>query len=106
MSAGVERPSSGRWVDLEAWRYFGSCSPGQTGRLLFYGAVAAAQSLLLLPVLLLIRHAVDVVIPQREIGLLVAIGAGIFGLRVVSGAVARWLRLPRSRAQAGDAAAA
>lgn len=96
MTTRAERRPSGIF-DLEAWRYFESCSPGNTGRLLFYGAVAAAQSLLLLPVLLLIRYAIDTVIPQRQIGLLILTGAGIFALRAASGAVALWLRAAHVR---------
>src|SRR5262245_1493866 len=96
MTRPTERRPSGVF-DLEAWRYFESCSPGNAGRLLFYGVVAAVQSLLLLPVLLLIRYAVDTVIPQREVGLLVVIGAGIFALRAASGAVALWLRAAHVR---------
>jgi ABC-type multidrug transport system fused ATPase/permease subunit len=52
---------------------------------------------LLLPVLLLIRYAVDTVIPQRQIGVLVLIGAGIFGLRALNGGVALWLRAAHVR---------
>ena len=96
MTARTERRPA-RIFDLEAWRYFESCSPGNLGRLLFYGGAAAAQSLLLLPVLLLIRYAVDTVIPQQEVGLLVLIGAGIFALRAASGGVALWLRAAHVR---------
>jgi hypothetical protein len=39
-------------------------------------AVATAQALLVLPVLLLIRRAFDVVIPQRAVTHLVLIGVG------------------------------
>jgi len=65
MTAEVREPSR-RFFDLEAWRYFERCSPGKLGRLLLYGLVAAAQSLLLLPVLLLVRYAVDTAIPERK----------------------------------------
>jgi len=84
-------------IDLDAWRYFESRSPGRLGVLIVYGLVAAAQSFLLLPVLLLIRHAVDTAIPQRQIGLLIAIGAGIFALRAAGSLVALWLRAAHLR---------
>ena len=96
MTAETREPSR-RFFDLEAWRYFERCSPGQLGRLLLYGLVAAGQSLLLLPVLLLIRYSVDTAIPHKEIGLLVLIGAAIFGLRALNGAVALWLRAAHVR---------
>ena len=96
MSAPAREPSR-RMFDLEAWGYFERCSPGQVGRLLFLGLVAAAQSLLLLPVLLLIRQAIDVAIPQRQIGTLILVGAGIFALRSVGGMIALWLRAAHLR---------
>src|SRR5438552_6245216 len=92
MTVGAEREPGKRFFDLEAWRYFEGLSPGRLGILLVLGIVAAAQSLLLMPVLLLIRYAIDTVIPHRQIGLLILLGAGIFGLRALSSAIALWLR--------------
>ena len=97
MSSAAERSPSRALIDLEAWRYFESCSPGKLGVLLWFGLAAAAQSLLLLPVLLLIRHAVDTVIPQRNIALLVGIGAAIFALRAAGALGALWLRAAHVR---------
>jgi ATP-binding cassette, subfamily B, bacterial len=97
MSSAAERSPSRALIDLEAWRYFESCSSGKLGVLLWFGLAAAAQSLLLLPVLLLIRHAVDTVIPQRNIALLVGIGAAIFALRAAGALSALWLRAAHVR---------
>jgi ABC-type multidrug transport system fused ATPase/permease subunit len=97
MKAAVQHRLRWRLLDLEAWRYFESRSPGKLGVLMFYGGVAAAQSLLLLPVLLLIRYAVDTVIPHRQIGLLVQIGAAIFALRALGSLIALWLRAAHVR---------
>src|SRR5262245_19469623 len=97
MTDPAERRPSRRFLDLEAWRYFESCSPGKRGVLLFYGLVAAPQSLLLLPVLLLIRHAVDTVIPERQMWRLVEIGAAIFALRALGSLIALWLRAAHVR---------
>jgi len=97
MSSAAERSPSRALIDFEAWRYFESCSPGKLGVLLWFGLAAAAQSLLLLPVLLLIRHAVDTVIPQRNIALLVGIGAAIFALRAAGALGALWLRAAHVR---------
>jgi ATP-binding cassette subfamily B protein len=93
----TERKPSGRALDVEAWRYFERCAPGRRGILLLCGLVAAAQSLLLLPVLLLIRHAVDTVIPQRQMWRLVEIGAAIFALRALGSLIALWLRAAHVR---------
>jgi ATP-binding cassette subfamily B protein len=97
MTEGAERKPSRKVIDLEAWRYFESCSPGRRGVLLLYGLVAAAQSLLLLPVLLLIRSAVDTMIPHRQIWALVQIGAAIFALRTLGSLIALWLRAAHVR---------
>lgn len=97
MTGTSERKPSRRLLDLEAWRYFERCSPGKLGVLLFFGLVAAAQSFLLLPVLLLIRYAVDKVIPQGNIWLLAEIGAAIFALRALGSLIALWLRAAHVR---------
>jgi ABC-type multidrug transport system fused ATPase/permease subunit len=97
MTDATERKPSRKIVDLDAWRYFERCAPGKRGMLLVLGLVAAAQSLLLLPVLLLIRYAVDTVIPQRQIGRLVEIGAAIFALRALGSLIALWLRAAHVR---------
>jgi ABC-type multidrug transport system fused ATPase/permease subunit len=83
--------------DAAAWSYFERCAPGTRRRLLLLGLVGAAQSLLLLPVLLLIRYAVDQVIPGHAIGMLVWIGAAIFALRAANGGTALWLRAAQVR---------
>ena len=92
MSAEATSRPVRKFIDLEAWRYFESFLPGKLGIMIFYGIVAAAQSLLLLPILLLVRYAVDQAIPHRHLGLLVAIGAGIFVLRAIGSAITLWLR--------------
>ena len=96
-AAGTERSPSRAILDLDAWRYFARCAPGRLGVLLVLGLVAAAQSLLLLPVLLLIRHAVDTVIPGGQIVPLIQIGAAIFALRAAGSLIALWLRAAHVR---------
>ncbi len=94
----VHSPDASRsLIDVEAWRTFERSAPGLARRLLLLGAVAAAQSLLLLPVVLLIRHAVDVAMPAGNIGLLVGIGAAIFGIRFLNGGISLWLRVAHVR---------
>ena len=89
---------SRRAIDVEAWRWVERHAPGGFRAVMGYGAIAAAQSLLLLPLLLLLRHAVDVAIPRGQVGLLAAIGAGIFGLRALNSGITLWLRRRSSRA--------
>lgn len=79
-------------LDAEAWRFFASCFRGKLKILLGYAAVATAQSLLVLPVLFLIRHAFDVVIPRRNVSLLVLMGLGILAIRIANSGISLWLR--------------
>jgi ABC-type multidrug transport system fused ATPase/permease subunit len=79
-------------VDAPAWRFFASYFRGRLSILLGYAAVATAQSLLVLPVLFLIRYAFDTVIPHRDAGRLVLIGVGILAIRIANSGVSLWLR--------------
>lgn len=54
--------------------------------------MAAGQTLLIIPSLLLVKYAFDQVIPARQIPLLVLIGVAIFGLRVINSFMALWVR--------------
>jgi len=81
-----------RVASVDAWRYFESCSHGKFRRIFLYGLVAAAQSLLVLPVLLLVRHSLDVVIPRGQVETLFLIGLAIFGLRLANSVISLWLR--------------
>ncbi len=54
--------------------------------------ISAAQSLIIVPTLLLVRYVFDVAIPQKNIRLLVLIGVGIFIFRLTNSAVSLWIR--------------
>jgi hypothetical protein len=56
--------------DRSAWRYFYSYFRPERARLLVYAVIASAQSLIVLPVLILIRYAFDTAIPKAQIALL------------------------------------
>jgi ABC-type multidrug transport system fused ATPase/permease subunit len=71
-----------------AWRYM---LPYRK-RLAFHAVGASGQSLLVLPVLALVRRAFDVSIPAGDVGGLILIGAAIFLLRGVSSLVSLGLR--------------
>ncbi|MFA5205704.1 MAG: ABC transporter ATP-binding protein [Lentisphaeria bacterium] len=78
--------------DSAAWRYFTGFFRQQSLRVVLSSLGAAAQSLLVLPILYLVRYLFDVAIPQNDIRLIVWAGAGIFGFRVVNSALSLWLR--------------
>lgn len=75
-----------------AWRHYLDLYRGSAGEMVLATAGAVTQSLLLIPVALLIRHAFDRAMPAGDVTTLVWIGAGIAGLYIASGAVALWSR--------------
>ncbi|MEE9448826.1 MAG: hypothetical protein V3V72_02145, partial [Ignavibacteriaceae bacterium] len=78
--------------DKAAWRYFINFYRGQYKRLMFSSAVSSAQSLIIVPVLLLVRYVFDEAIPQKNMHLLVLIGIGIFTFRLANSAISLWIR--------------
>ena len=61
--------------------------------MLVYAVVASAQSLLVLPVLILIRYAFDAAIPKAQITLLFWIGLAILATRAVNSAISLYMRV-------------
>lgn len=80
------------FFDPEAWRYLGSFYRGQHRRIALSAVISAAQSLVIVPTLLLVRYVFDVAIPQANIRLLVLIGVGIFAFRLMNSAISLWIR--------------
>jgi ATP-binding cassette, subfamily B, bacterial len=86
-------PDPGRsFFDRPAWRYFVQFYVGQHKRLAMSAVISAAQSLIIVPTLLLVRYVFDVAIPQRNVRLLVLIGIGIFVFRLANSAISLWIR--------------
>ena len=81
-----------RLLDPDAWRYFGRHLKPRIPKLLGYITAAALQSALTLPVFLLVRHAFDVAIPGKDIGLLIGIGAAIVAFRALNSVIGLALR--------------
>jgi ABC-type multidrug transport system fused ATPase/permease subunit len=82
----------GALFDRNAVAFFAGYYRERWGRLLGFALVASAQSLLFIPILLLIRRAFDVTIPQGDVRGLVIIGVEIFLLRVAGSAIQLALR--------------
>ena len=80
------------FFDPAAWRYFSQFYRGQRRRLALSAVISAAQSLFIVPTLLLVRYVFDVAIPQQNIRLLVLMGIGIFVFRLINSAVSLWIR--------------
>jgi ATP-binding cassette subfamily B protein len=79
------------FFDLAAWRHFARFYQGQFWLLFFISIGSAAQSLIVLPGLLLIRYAFDVAVPQKNIYLLVLVGIGLLAIRLTDLGVSLWL---------------
>lgn len=92
MNISGNKESKKTFFDLAAWHYFIRFYQGHYRTLLFSSFGSAAQSLVVLPSLLLIRFAFDEAIPQKNIYLLVLAGAGIFVFRLVNSGISLWLR--------------
>ena len=68
--------------DLSAWRFFYKFFQGKVFNLLAYAVVASLHSLLIVPVVFLIRNIFDAAIPEGDITALVLLGGGILMIRV------------------------
>jgi ABC-type multidrug transport system fused ATPase/permease subunit len=75
-----------------AWREYASLLSGNRKLLILSCATAVAQSLMLVPIGLLVQRAFDHSIPNADKGELVLIGAAILGLYFASAALGLWAR--------------
>jgi ATP-binding cassette subfamily B protein len=87
------RARHGRLPELAAWSYLMRYFRPETPRIAIYTVIAAAQSFLVLPTLMLVRLAFDQAIPQHQTGRLIAIGAGLVGIRAFAGLVNGIMRM-------------
>ena len=78
--------------NVGAWRYFADFYRGRFVRLTVLAVIAMLQSLLIVPVLYLIKRAFDVAIPHGDIRLLILIGVAIFSIRLIGTGISLWLR--------------
>ena len=86
-------PESGeRLLNRNAIRWLLSYYRPRARRLAVFAAGAAINSLLVLPVLWLIRHSFDVVIPAGDVRTLILLGLAILGLRAASSVLSLALR--------------
>ncbi len=82
----------GTWFLAEAWRYLFSFFHGNWQKLIATSVGSVIQAALIIPILLLIRHVLDVVIPQKLIIDLLWAGLAIVGIRILSTVLALYLR--------------
>jgi ABC-type bacteriocin/lantibiotic exporter with double-glycine peptidase domain len=69
---------------VRTWRTFSRLIEGSRHIAIWSLALSVAQSLVLVPIALLVREAFDEAIPNEDSGQLIALGAGILGLYVLS----------------------
>lgn len=77
---------------MSAWQFYMSFFSRQYGKIFWTTFVSACQTFIIIPSLLLVKYAFDVVIPANDITLLILIGIGIFLLRLVNSLVTISLR--------------
>jgi len=78
--------------NLSAWRYFMRAYRRYGKKLLVYATIASTQSLLVLPVLFLVREAFDTAIPNGNVTLLIWFAVGIILARLISSALVLLMR--------------
>ncbi len=90
----ARRPLNGRLAlfDGSAWRYFYTYCRDKRSRLAFYIVVTSIQSMLVLPVLYLVRYTFDSAIPRGNVRMLFVFGAGILAVRLANSLVSLRMR--------------
>jgi ATP-binding cassette subfamily B protein len=78
--------------DRDAVRLFNHYYRGSWRRLLVYGVISSLQSLLVLPILYMIRQIFDQALPQGRVDVLMYLGAGIVGVRLLQSGIVIGLR--------------
>jgi ABC-type multidrug transport system fused ATPase/permease subunit len=79
-------------IARQAWKYFLGAYRGMHRRLAFTALGSSVQVLLLVPMLLLVKHAFDTVIPEGKVNTLIYIGLAILLLRILHAVLALWMR--------------
>lgn len=79
-------------MNFAAWRHYSQFYRGSYGRLLFCVAVSAVQSLLVVPIALLVRYVFDTAIPAKDLSAFIWVGGGILALNLLDTALSLWLR--------------
>ena len=92
MTARTDREHSPFAINVPAWQDYARFYQRSHRALIFTVLVSVGQSLLVLPIAMLVRYAFDKVIPNRDSGLLVLIGASILLLYVANAGVTLWAR--------------
>jgi ABC-type bacteriocin/lantibiotic exporter with double-glycine peptidase domain len=85
---------------MERWRQHARLLRGARGRILLSVGLSLVQSLLLIPIALLVRQGFDDAIPNHDTDQLILIGAGILALFLASsslGLLTRWVALKATK---------
>lgn len=79
-------------MKLNRWKYFFQLYRGESPKLVFSLFLSITQSLLVLPIAFLVRHAFDKVIPSGNMTVLILIGSGILLLNLATQGLMLWAR--------------
>ncbi|HEX2154969.1 MAG TPA: ABC transporter ATP-binding protein [Acidimicrobiia bacterium] len=77
---------------LSAWRRYGRFYDRSVGPVVVVAVITVIGTLALVPIPLLIKHALDVAIPQERSGLLLILGGGLVTAQVVNAVTTVWRR--------------
>src|SRR5437016_2493497 len=92
MTVRADQGHSPRAINVPMWREYARFYRGSGRALISTVLVSVGQSLLVLPIAMLVRYAFDYVIPNRDSGLLLLIGTSILLLYVANAGVTLWAR--------------
>lgn len=79
-------------MNFPAWRHYGQFYRGSRKLLLFCVGLSALQSLLVVPVAVLVRYIFDTAIPAHNINAILWICLGILSLNIIDTTTSLWLR--------------
>ncbi|NQV03094.1 MAG: ABC transporter ATP-binding protein, partial [Bacteroidia bacterium] len=88
----ILKDKPGAFISVVAWRYLFGFFKGTWGRLIATSVGSVIQALVIIPILLLIRHVLDVIIPQKLINDLIWAGLAIIVIRILGTGFTLYLR--------------
>lgn len=80
------------YFSKDAWLYYFQFFTRYKQKLIATSIGSTIQAFLIIPILLLVRYIFDVVIPEKETGMLILIGLAILGVRLINTSFTLFLR--------------
>jgi len=87
-----KKKSGTHFFSKEAWRYYLKFFKSERNKLIGTSIGSTFQAFLIIPTLLLVRYIFDVVIPEKDPGMLIIIGLTIIFIRLINASTTLFLR--------------